>query len=481
MAEGFANLLHTVSSLSEQIRSRRVSVAEIIEETLKRMDLRNPQFNAFVYRDDAKALETAHRLDRELDNGSNRGPLHGVPFSVKDLISVSGTPLTLGLWSRRDVEPSDSSATIVARLEHAGAVFVGKTNTSEVGYKGLTDNHLFGPTANPWDSACNAGGSSGGAAAAVALGLGSFAIGTDGGGSLRIPASCCGVFGYKPSYGRLPYDGAHYPHLSHLGPLTRSARDILLIMDAGCGESRSDAFSMAYEEWSSSAGQVSPGIRSVFWSADLGVASVDSDIAELSFEAASRLAKALNAPLKEFDLDMSAIQEARTTLFLLSYVRHAAILETYRDAPSQIDNALLETIEQSLKLRPEDIIRAELIRTELRARLAEQLGPFSLLATPTICSAPFPLEANYPDTLVGKTEGTRRLNALTSPFNILNEFPAASVPAATNATGMPVGLQVVGGAKQDRRLLRALIAFEQQQDESPGAPNLRLARDLRIA
>jgi len=467
----------TMSELSRLVHQRQVSPVEIVKETLKRIDLCNDDINAFVHRDDSRALDMARQRERELADNAYRGPLHGIPFSVKDLLPVAGTPLTLGLLPRKDIEPSSATATVVIRLQRAGGIVIGKTNTSEVGYKGTTENHLFGPTANPWNHRFNAGGSSGGGAAAVALGLGSFAIATDSGGSIRIPASCCGVFGYKPSFGRIPYDGVRYPLLSHVGPLTRSVEDALVIMDAVCGWSTRDPYSLPYCDWQASETVVSTGVSSVVWSENLGFARVDPEVARLSFEGAGRLAEALNVPLGECLLDLSEIQEARKILSLLNHAHRTELLG-YRGRADEVDNALVETVERAVNVTSGELVAAEGIRTDWRLKLTEYLGKTTLLVTPTIGSMPFPLESKYPDTLIGKSDGTRALYALTSPFNILNEFPAANVPVAISSGGLPVGLQVVGGARQDKRLLLALRTFERQECGSGGFPAPRFAAGL---
>src|SRR5438445_11890859 len=233
------------TELAAAIRRKRVSPVEVVDAVLAPVERLNPKLNAFVTLTDEAARREAKAAERALVKRSAKlGPLHGVPFSVKDLVVTKGVRTTFGTPLYRDNVPTED-APMVERMKRAGAIMLGKTNTPTFGWIGATHNLLFGPTRNPWDLERTPGGSSGGASAAAAAGLGPLHIGTDGGGSIRIPASCAGIFGHKPSYGRIPTHPASGAwSLSHIGPLTRTVADAALMMTVCAGPDERDQFSL---------------------------------------------------------------------------------------------------------------------------------------------------------------------------------------------------------------------------------------------
>src|SRR5437773_7774506 len=233
------------TELAAAIRRKRVSPVEVVDAILERVERINPKLNAFVTLTDEAARREAKAAERALmKRGGSLGPLHGVPFSVKDLVVTKGVRTTFGTPLYRDNVPTED-APMVERMKRAGAIMLGKTNTPTFGWIGCTHNLLFGPTRNPWNLERTPGGSSGGASAAVAAGLGPLHIGTDGGGSIRIPASFAGIFGLKASFGRIPnYPPSGAWNVSHVGPMTRTVRDAALMMNVCAGGDDRDQFSL---------------------------------------------------------------------------------------------------------------------------------------------------------------------------------------------------------------------------------------------
>src|SRR5262249_35452487 len=275
--------------LAELIRSKKVSPLEVTDAVLARIERVNPTLNAFCALTADEARDAAQAAEVSVMTGEELGPLHGVPVSVKDLVFTRRVPTTGGSRLFADHVPEED-AVAVERLKGAGAIILGKTNTAEFGHKAVTDNPLFGITRNPWSSSLTSGGSSGGSAAAVAAGMGPLALGTDDGGSIRIPASFCGIYGLKPSFGRVPR-GAGFPGwetLSPAGPLTRAVRDAALVLDALAGPDDRDRFSLPADAGPSYLESCEGGLAglSVAWSADLGHAIVDPEVAEICAKAA---------------------------------------------------------------------------------------------------------------------------------------------------------------------------------------------------
>nr|MBA2447475.1 amidase [Chloroflexota bacterium] len=289
------------TDLAAKIRAKEISPVEVVEAVLRRLEALNPRLNAFTLIQAEEAREQARRAEVAVLRGDDLGPLHGVPVSIKDNVPMAGKPLTYGSrLLRNNIARED--APIVTRIAQAGGIVVGRTNTPEFAWRGSTDNRLFGETRNPWDLGRTAGGSSGGAAAAVAAGLAPLALGTDGAGSIRIPASFCGIVGHKPSFGRVPFfpsAGAN-ELAAHAGPMTRTVRDAALFLDVLAGPDERDRFSLpATRERFLAATE--GGVRGwrVAWSPDLGHIPVDPvvrRIAEQAVRAFSELGADLDAP-----------------------------------------------------------------------------------------------------------------------------------------------------------------------------------------
>ena len=445
--------------LARLIRGKEVSPVEVMTVVLARIDALNPALNAYctVAAEEASDLATAAEVG--VLTGEELGPLHGVPVSIKDLLFTRRMRTTAGSRLLADHVPEED-AVAVERLRGAGAIIVGKTNTPEFGHKGVTDNPLFGPTRNPWNPALTAGGSSGGAGAAVAAGLAPLAVGTDGGGSIRIPASFCGIYGLKPSFGRVP-SGPGLPGwetLAHTGPMTRTVRDAALMLDALAGPDDRDRHSLPAGDGASYLEACDAGIAglSVAWSADLGHGRVDPEVAEICAEAAVRF-ESLGCHV---EVVMPTWDDPEEIFRILA---SAEAFAAYRDRLAEserlLDPSFIELLRMGERVTAEEYLRAVLRRRELWTEVHRFLARFDLLITPTLAVAAFPLDAPPIREIAGQPVSPLGWTPFTFPFNLTGQ-PAASVPAGFTAAGLPVGLQIVGRRHADRTVLAASAAFE---------------------
>jgi aspartyl-tRNA(Asn)/glutamyl-tRNA(Gln) amidotransferase subunit A len=385
------------------------------------------------------------------------GPLHGVPFHVKDNLYVADSRTTFGsLPSQQNVTTEDCPA--VERLRAAGMIMIGRTNTPEFGWKGVTDNRLFGPTRNPWNRDLTPGGSSGGAAAAVAAGLGPVGIGTDGGGSLRIPASFCGVVGFKASFGRVPnWPGISGAILRHIGAITRTVADQALVLDLMAGPDRRDLYSLPPAGVSFSA-ELSNGIKGkrIAYSPDFGYARVEPEVAAICRRAAERFAET-GAQVEQIALDWRDPYETWSVFFFGTAA--AAMEQKLATQADQLDPGYRRVVEQGLKLRGIDFANALAARHEIWDRVRRVYDKFDLLLSPTLAVAPFRIGQDDADPLAGETLGPLQWTRFTYPFNLTGQ-PAASVPAGWTKNGLPVGLQIIGDRHADLLVLQAARAWE---------------------
>ena len=445
--------------LARLIRGKEVSPVEVMTAVLARIDALNPQLNAYCTVAAEEASDLASAAEIGVLTGEELGPLHGVPVSIKDLLFTRRMRTTAGSRLLADHVPEED-AVAVERLRAAGAIIVGKTNTPEFGHKGTTDNPLFGPTRNPWNPALTAGGSSGGAGAAVAAGLGPLAVGTDGGGSIRIPASFCGIYGLKPSFGRVP-SGPGLPGwetLSHTGPMTRTVRDAALMLDALAGPDDRDRHSLPADGGASYLEACDAGIAglSVAWSSDLGHGRVDPEVADICAEAAVRF-ESLGCHVEVVMPTWDDPEEIFRTL--ASAEAFAAYRDRLAESERHLDPSFVEVLRMGERVTAEQYLRASLRRRELWTEMHRFLARFDLLITPTLAVVAFPLGAPPIREIAGEPVSPMGWTPFTFPFNLTGQ-PAASVPAGFTAAGLPVGLQIAGRRHADRTVLAASAAFE---------------------
>jgi amidase/aspartyl-tRNA(Asn)/glutamyl-tRNA(Gln) amidotransferase subunit A len=462
--------------IARRLREREVTAVEVAEVFLRRIDGENPRINAFTTVTHDLALESARRCDEAAAAGRSLGVLHGVPVAIKDLFDLrAGVRSTFGSLPLKDHVP-DETTLYVQRLEDAGAVIVGKTNAPEFGHKGVTDNFVSGPTRNPFDTTRNSGGSSGGAAAAVAAGMVPLAQGTDGGGSVRIPASWCGVYGIKPSFGRVADVARRNAFISSspfvsVGPLARSVGDAALMLSAMAGPHPRDPFSLPAP--ATSLADVSPdGLRGmrVGFSPDLGGFPVDPDVAAVIRESLHVL-EAAGAVVEPVEITLPADQFELAALWgrlmgVLYCDSLTGVLEWGVDllgdhadelTPAFRDMLVAAQTRSAMQARAD-----ERLRTAVLDAVQDAFDGYDLLVSPTLAVTAV---VNRDD---GLTTGPAEIGGvpvdpsigwcLTYPFNFTGH-PAASVPAGL-ANGLPVGLQVVGQRHDDAGVLAASAAFE---------------------
>lgn len=460
--------------LSEAVRKKRISSTEIANAFLHRIEEMNPEINAYVYCNADAVRMRAIELESSAMKGEFHGPLHGVPFSIKDLTAVKGVPLTFGMVPFKDNIAKEDAA-IVRRMNAAGGLFMGMTNTPESGYKGVTDNHLFGPTQNPWKPGYIAGGSSGGAAAAVAAGLCPIAEGSDGGGSIRIPSSCCGVYGLKPSLGRIPQTVLpnRYLTFANHGPIARTVADAALMLSVTGGQDSSDPLSVPGppQDYLAEIHKDIAGWR-VAWSPDLGFGDVDREIREICREAVKAFEE-LGCTVEESHPGWDDPEEAMWQgLWVPTFAGEIDMLD-WKAWDGLVDAQLLEMLEEGKRLSARDVARAELFRSAMWDRFSAWFRQYDLLVCPTACVEPFENGRFTPKKLDGQSLRKQLLGwCLTYPFNMLGTTPAASIPCGFTSNGLPVGLQIVGHPYADAAVLRASANFEQVRPWAARRPNL---------
>lgn len=440
------------------IRDKQLSPVELTAALLARIEALDPQLNAFclVTADGARAA--AREAEIAVMKREPLGALHGVPLSLKDVLYTRGVRTTGGSRLFADLVAEEDTVA-VARLKAAGAVILGKTNTSEFGHKALTDNPLFGATRNPWDLARTPGGSSGGAAAAVASGLGPVAIGTDGGGSVRIPAAFCGVVGVKPSFGRVPqvpgFPG--WEQLGTIGPIARTVRDAAAVLDVIAGADDRDRTSLPREadSYVRACDDEVRGLH-VAWTPDLGYAAVDERVAEICANAAAEFEE-LGCHVEVVNPGWENPEEEFGTILAAQFF--AAWADELPAREADLDASLVRFIRRGGGVTTRQFLKARMKVEAYWQEVVTFLARFDLLLTPTTAVPPFPLGGGVPREIAGREVSRLGWMPFTYPFNLTGQ-PAASVPAGWTGDGTPVGLQIVGRRHAERTVLAAAAAFE---------------------
>lgn len=458
----------TALDLKRRIAAREISPVDVVEAALRRLHEVEPVLNNFVTITEDVARQAAKDAEAAIMKGEELGLLHGLPVSVKDLITMGGVKCAFGSRSAAD-NIADADAPSVERLRTQGACILGKTTTSEFGCKPVGDSPLTGITRNPWNTDKTPGGSSCGAAASIAAGVTPFGLGTDGGGSVRIPAHFSGLFAIKAQFGRVPvYPVSATPTLAHVGPLARTVRDGALLLSAVAGYEPRDPFSVAepLPDFLAACDQPVRGLR-VAWSPTLGYAQPDAEVVSLCEEAV----KALEDQGCEVELVEKIVDTNPSDMWMAEFyagvgTRLKAIIE--KD-PDMLDPAVVEVLSGALDQSLEEYYSKVFARYEFRERMRAFFERFDLLASPTLPVPAFDVALNVPPQI--PDANIVSWVAYTYPFN-LTGYPAASVPAGFTGDGLPVGLQIVGGPLQETRIFAAAAAIEAARPWADKRPKL---------
>ena len=485
----------TVGDLARLIRERQVSPVEVLDATIERIEARNPGLAAVVFKGYDEARIRASAATEAVMTGAPLGPLHGVPTLMKDLFDFKpGWTSTFGGVKALATTAIDATCVFVERVERDGAIVVGKTNSPVMGFRGTCDNPLFGPTRLPYDTSLNAGGSSGGSAAAVADGFVPFAEGTDAGGSIRIPAAWCGLYGLKPSWGRVPVvirpnAFAGTDPLVAEGSLTRTVADAALVLQTLAGADARDPFSLAgprLDALSALDGDLQ-GVR-IAYSPDLGAYAVDPRVAAVvagavrAFEAAGAIVEEIQVPMPFDQRELSDLWCRLITPLNLETFEgfKEGGLDLLRDHRDSFPAEYLRWIDAGYGATVTDRRRDQVMRTEVCDVIAGVFESYDLLVTPTVGAV------QVPNAIDGNTMGPTHIDGvavdpligwcLTYVFNFTGH-PAASIPAGLIDGRLPVGMQVVGRPQDDLGVLRASAVYERIR---PWDAMYRLCRERAI-
>jgi aspartyl-tRNA(Asn)/glutamyl-tRNA(Gln) amidotransferase subunit A len=447
------------TDLAARIRSKDLSPVEVTETVLRRIERVEPRVNAFATIAGDQAMAAARAAEAAQMRGEALGPLHGVPVTIKDLLWTKDIPTQFGSEIFRGFRPPEDSP-VVTRLQDAGAIVLGKTTTSEFGWTGVSHSPLTGITHNPWKHGYNAGASSAGAGAACGAGYGPLHQGSDGAGSVRMPAHFCGVFGLKPSFGRVPY----YPvgvgdFTSHIGPLTRTVADAALMMKVMAGPHHLDFTTLESPpaDYPTLLHAKLPGTRIAF-SADLGHARVDPEIAALVRTAAEHLAAAIGAPLQDVTPAWGPSgPELARTFWAAHMTRLARHLPQWAD---RMDPGLVACIRSVDHISMSDYQSARERKMVYVKDINSFFEDWDFLVTPAVSVAAFPAELLQPPHWPQHDWDWLSWAEFSYPFN-MSWNPAASIPCGFTAAGLPVGLQIVGRRFDDLGVLQASALLEQ--------------------
>jgi len=457
-------IFQSAQSLAAGLRAGALSAVELMSASYDQIERLNPKLNAIVNllpRDEA--LELARTADRARASGARLGPLHGLPMAPKDTMDAAGFPTTFGFTPYRD-RLATRDAVVAARQRAAGALYIGKTNMPEFGLGSHTFNELFGATLNPYAPERSAGGSSGGAAVALATGMTPLADGSDMGGSLRNPASFCNVVGLRPSIGRVPDEPAMgwLSRLTTRGPMARTVADAALLLSVQAGHHPTDPLSQVASA-GAFAGNLARDVRGlrIAWSPDLGFAPVDAEVTALIEQSADVL-RGLGCQVER------ACPDLRDAMGVFQVQRAAALAVLGRSLDAAVPNwrghakdTAIWNIDLGLRLTAQALLDSEVRRTRLYAGAVEFFNRHDALLLPAAQVPPFPMEWDWVREIDGKPMATY-IDWMTVCCAVsVTGLPALSVPAGFTPAGLPVGLQIVGGPHDDLGVLQLAHAFEQ--------------------
>lgn len=454
------------ATIAHNVRSKKLSPVEVTKAHLDRMEAMEPSLHAFCTPTPDVAMKAARQLEADIVAGKEVGLLAGVPIGVKDLICTEGIITASGSAAYEDFVP-DEDDVVVERIKAAGAIIMGKTNVTEFGYSGASHNPIFPTTRNPWNTALTSGGSSAGSGAAVASGICPVALGSDGGGSIRIPSAHCGIYGFKASMGRVPlYPGTkdeRYPGVSswesleHIGPMARNVTDAALMMQVLAGPDPRDRLSIpaAPYDWRETIKGDISGLR-VGFSIDWGYAAVDSEVRRVVTEAARVFETDLGCTVEEVVPGWEDPFGAFWGLVALE-TDLKGMREMVAKHGSRMSPHLVNFI--NAPWTAEDFTNAVMTRKAVTNKMWRLMRNYDILLTPTLAMPPFAIDIQGPEKIDGRMVATTQWLAFTFPLNLTGQ-PAASIPAGFTRDELPVGLQIIGRHLDDATVLTASAAFE---------------------
>lgn len=454
----------TAVELSNLIKKKELSPVDVVTAYVDRIDKLNPQFNAYVTLNE-QAIEEAKKSEETVMRGEDLGELHGIPVAIKDLTPTKGLRTTYGSPLFKDHIP-DYDPTFVKRIKAAGGIILGKTNTPEFGHKGTTDNPLFGVTKNPWNESLTPGGSSGGAAAAVAAKLAPIAEGSDGGGSIRIPASLTGIFGLKPTFGVVPHDeelnnlfGYQHPYL-HNGPMARTVEDASLLFSIMRGYDVNEPDSIPTNAVQNVDLNGSLKGLKIAYTRNFGLHEISNDVIKSTDKACENLAS-LGCEVEEVkvDLGLSADEVSKVFGGLWSVKFAASYGHYYDENPDNFSESLANTVEIGRKLSAVDYKALEIDRTKIWTGIQSLLNDYDFIVSPTLTTTAFPHHLPGPPQINGKSVEPGA-NWIMTPIYNLTGHPAASLPVGLTDDGLPVGLQVASSRFADNLILQLCHNYE---------------------
>jgi len=455
-------------TLAGHIRSKKLSPVEVIDAVLARMEKLEPILHAFCTPTPELARATAKKIEKDIMAGKPVGPLAGVPVGIKDLVCTKGIKTVSGSWAYADFVP-DEDDVVVERLKDAGAVILGKTNVPEFGYSGVGHNPVFPTTRNPWNTDLTPGGSSAGSGAAVASGMGPFAIGSDGGGSVRIPSAHSGLYGMKASMGRVPlYPGVkdeRYPGVSswesleHIGPMARTVADAALMLSIIAGPDDRDRHTLPKEEgfdWMKSLNGDLKGLKVAYTLDWGGYASVDKRVRKIVTDAVKVFERDLGCVVEEANPGWSNPYEA-----FWGMVARETDLRGMRAMEKKLGDKMTPHVRDFLKTEwtAEQFTDAMVQRKAVNNKMWRFMRKYDLLLTPTLAVPPFEVGIQGPTVIDGREVEPFEWLHFTYPLNLTGQ-PAATAPAGWTDDGLPVGLQIIGRHLGDAMVLRASACFE---------------------
>lgn len=454
-AQDLADL--SVDELTKGFANRSISPVEATKACLSRIEMYNDKYNALCFVDKEGAIKSAEESEKRWFKNQPLSSIDGVPTTSKDTTMVKGWISTLGSSVLNNEKPATEDSSCVARLKEAGVSLLGLTNSPEVGWKGVTDSLRHGITRNPWNENVTPGGSSGGAAAAAALGMGCLHVGTDAGGSIRIPASFTGIFGHKPSFGKVPnFPPSAFSTVSHAGPMTRTVKDAAHMLNIMAKPDTRDWYTLPYkeEDYVALCSKDISDLKIAFSPNMGGNTPVDEDIAK-QIRQSVKIFEELGATVIEQDFDFGNSKE------IFDQYWHASVAWRLKDVKEEqlemIDPGLLEVFRNSKNFTLSDYVNANQLRNKMGSDINIFQEKYDLIITPTLPITAFTAGKNVPDN--SNFEAWSEWAAFCYPINLTRQ-PACSIPCGFDKKGLPIGLQIIGRQFDDATVLRAAAAFE---------------------